>query len=106
MSGNSDKRLAILLVIGVIVGAGVGYFLAPGGVDIGSSPYKTGYNEGYDDGYDQGQQKVDIATEDQDFAEEVTGLTTLVYGAIGASLLAALAGIVTLMQVSRVMDKY
>ncbi len=30
-----------------------------------------------------------------------TGLTTLVYGAIGASLIAALAAIVSLMQISR-----
>ena len=33
--------------------------------------------------------------------QQTSGLTTLVYGAIGASLIAALAAIVSLMQISR-----
>jgi len=44
------------------------------------------------------QNAADAAAEAQDAA---SGLTTLVYGAIGASLVAALAAIVSLMQISR-----
>ena len=37
----------------------------------------------------------------EEIRETTDGLTTLVYGAIGASLIAALAAIVSLMQISR-----
>ena len=37
----------------------------------------------------------------EDASSAASGLTTLVYGAIGASLIAALAAIVSLMQISR-----
>ncbi len=96
MSGSSNNMLAALLVVGLMIGAGLGYFMAPD-VDQGSSPYKAGYNEGYDDGYAQGQESTGIVTEDQD----ITTVITLIYGAIGASLIAALVAIVTLMEVSR-----
>ena len=47
----------------------------------------------------------DAATDVKDAVEttqrQTSGLTTLVYGAIGASLIAALAAIVSLMQISR-----
>jgi uncharacterized protein YoxC len=43
----------------------------------------------------------DAATAAEDARTAATGLTTLVYGAIGASLIAALAAIVSLMQISR-----
>jgi hypothetical protein len=43
----------------------------------------------------------DAATAAEDAKTAATGLTTLVYGAIGASLIAALAAIVSLMQISR-----
>ena len=51
------------------------------------------------------QAAADAATDAKDAAEttqqQTSGLTTLVYGAIGASLIAALAAIVSLMQISR-----
>ena len=51
------------------------------------------------------QAAADAATDAKDAAEgaqqAASGLTTLVYGAIGASLIAALAAIVSLMQISR-----
>jgi uncharacterized protein YoxC len=43
----------------------------------------------------------DAATAAEEAKTAATGLTTLVYGAIGASLIAALAAIVSLMQISR-----
>jgi methyl-accepting chemotaxis protein len=43
----------------------------------------------------------DAASAAEDASSAASGLTTLVYGAIGASLIAALAAIVSLMQISR-----
>jgi methyl-accepting chemotaxis protein len=43
----------------------------------------------------------DAVTAAEDASQSASGLTTLVYGAIGASLIAALAAIVSLMQISR-----
>jgi len=43
----------------------------------------------------------DAATAAESASDAASGLTTLVYGAIGASLIAALAAIVSLMQISR-----
>ena len=43
----------------------------------------------------------DAASAAEDASSATSGLTTLVYGAIGASLIAALAAIVSLMQISR-----
>jgi uncharacterized protein YoxC len=51
---------------------------------------------------DSAKAAADAAKESADQAgEAASGLTTLVYGAIGASLIAALAAIVSLMQISR-----
>jgi uncharacterized protein YoxC len=51
---------------------------------------------------DSAKAAADAAKESADTAgEAASGLTTLVYGAIGASLIAALAAIVSLMQISR-----
>lgn len=93
--------LAVLLIVGLVIGAGAGYFLAPRNEsDYSSSSYTTGYDDGWEVGFADG--KASVASEDTpDIEEEVAGLITLVYGAIGASLIAALAAIVTLMQVSR-----
>ena len=54
------------------------------------------------DAADNAKSAADAAKTSADEAKTVTsGLTTLVYGAIGASLVAALAAIVSLMQISR-----
>jgi hypothetical protein len=54
------------------------------------------------DAADAAKSAADAAKESADTAgEAASGLTTLVYGAIGASLIAALAAIVSLMQISR-----
>jgi hypothetical protein len=54
------------------------------------------------DAADAAKSAADAAKESADSAgEAASGLTTLVYGAIGASLIAALAAIVSLMQISR-----
>jgi hypothetical protein len=51
---------------------------------------------------DSAKTAADLAKESADRAgDAASGLTTLVYGAIGASLIAALAAIVSLMQISR-----
>jgi hypothetical protein len=54
------------------------------------------------DAADAAKSAADAAKDSADAAgEAASGLTTLVYGAIGASLIAALAAIVSLMQISR-----
>ena len=100
---DSQTMLAVLLVVGLVVGGGIGYFMAP---SSDGSNYDAGYQEGYNDGYDAADSSWGIDPPD-DFSEQyatkddVGGLTTLIYGAIGASLIAALASIVSLMQISR-----
>ncbi len=105
---NSQTMLVVLLVIGLAVGAGAGYFMGPGGDDNS----EHWYDSGYDAGFITGQTSAVIPwgsdppddfsnTDIRDLKDDVSGLYTLVYGAIGASLIAALAAIVSLMQTSR-----
>ena len=104
MSQNSQTMLSVLLVVGLVVGAGVGYFMAPSEYTDGSGSYQTGYDTGYEKGFSDGQSSRQSSFGSYDSSqieESISGLTTLVYGAMGASLIAALAAIVSLMQISR-----
>ena len=97
MSQANQTMLAVLLVVGLVVGSGIGYFMA--------APYENGdssnYQAGYDDGYEQGLEDRSPSYSSSSDSEDTQGLYTLIYGAIGASLVAALASITCLMQVSR-----
>lgn len=85
MSDSEQKTMmAVLLVVGLTIGAGIGYFMAP---VKETTVFET-------------VQTQTTATTPE-ILDRLDGLTTLVYGAIGASLIAALAAIVSLMQVSR-----
>lgn len=72
-------------ILALVIGGGIGYYLAP---------EKVGYT----------YPTLTEETEHAHIHEEVEGLTTLVYGAMGSSLIAAFAAIVSLMQVSRRMS--
>ena len=90
----------VLLIVGLLIGVGMGYMLAPRKETGYGSSYQIGYDEGFEDGFTEG--KSSISTTDSIGIEaKVDGLTTLIYGAIGASLISALAAIVSLMQISR-----
>ena len=89
MSGKNS--LIAGCIVALIIGSVIGYFCYPApkkDVAPGPSPYN------------QPTQPTQPA---QNYAtkEQVDGVITLVYGAIGASLVAALASIVCLMQVSK-----
>lgn len=99
MENRPATTMAVILIVGLVVGIGFGYFIAPT-VDQGSSAYRLGYDEGFEDGYTEGQKSTGTAGS-QEVLDSLTGLVTLVYGAIGASLIAALAAIVTLMEISK-----
>ncbi len=102
MSQNTQTMLAVLLVIGLVVGAGIGYFMAPSEYSDGSGSYQSGYDTGYENGFSDGQAtRPSSYSSPSSIEESIAGLTTLVYGAIGASLISALAAIVSLMQMSR-----
>lgn len=90
MSESEINKLTLIIVflIGLILGGGVAYMAFP--------PQRTVI------------EKVEVPVSDpgdpvtvEKLREELSGLTTLIYGAIGASLLSALAAIVSLMQISR-----
>lgn len=90
MSENKVNKLTLMVVllVGLIVGGMMAFIALP--------PQRTVI------------ETVEVATSQpgdpvtvQILEEKVLGLETLVYGAIGASLIAALAAIVGLMQVSR-----
>ncbi len=89
---STEKRNTAVILIAVtalIVGASVGYFMAPREVIRIENPIEY---------------TPELASEDvilEEIRYEVTGLATLIYGAIGASLIAALAAIVSLMQISK-----
>lgn len=99
--------LATLLVVGLVIGAGAGYMLAPGTTSTDGSSYDIGYDKGYSDGYSQGVEDTPTRSSSVSLSEltaireDVDSIIALVYGAIGASLISALAAIVVLMQVSR-----
>ncbi len=80
--------VAAVLVVGLLVGAGTGYYMAPSEPKTQTPPT-----------YNQPQ----VQPEAKNYATkaDLLELTMLVYGAIGASLIAALAAIVSLMQISR-----
>ena len=69
----------------LVIGAGIGYYLAPEEVGYTYPPQTE-------------------ETELTHIHEEVKGLTILIYGAIGASLIAALAAVVSMMVVYRRMS--
>lgn len=80
--------LTIVFLIGLILGGGVAYMAFP--------PQRTVIK------------KVEVLISEpgdpvtvEKLQEELLGLTTLIYGAIGASLISALAAIISLMQISR-----
>ena len=102
MAQSNQTKMAVLLVVGLVIGAGVGYMLAPKGGE-GDYPrppsYTTGYDDGWRNGFADGKASADLIVS-SDIEEKVDGLTTLVYGAIGASLISALAAIVSLKQIS------
>lgn len=98
---KSNTTLYAGIIIALIIGAAVGYFVYPTmnpNPDQGSSAFKLGYDEGFEDGFTEGQK---TTGGDQEVLDSLAGLATLIYGVIGASLIAALAAIVTLMSVSR-----
>lgn len=101
MEQRKYTMLSILLVVGLVIGAGAGYLLRGGSnPDYTSSSYITGYDDGWEVGFADG--KASVAPEEvPDIEDSLSTVITLIYGAIGASLIAALAAIVTLMQVSR-----
>lgn len=99
METRPATTMTAILIIGLIIGIGIGYLMTPT-VDQGSSAYRLGYDEGFEDGYTEGQKSTGTAGS-QEVLDSLAGLVTLVYGAIAASLIAALAAIVSLMQVSR-----
>lgn len=102
MRGNN---LAItLLVMGLIMGGGIGYFMAPTGGDQ-YSQYEL--QRAYDEGYATAKSSSSSSSSYQntEIADRLSGIETLVYGAIGASLVAALAAIVSLMQIARFVDR-
>jgi len=101
MAQSNQTRMVVLLVVGLVIGVGVGYMLAPtGGAYYPRPPsYTTGYDLGWRNGFADGKASVDLIVS-SDIEEKVDGLTTLVYGAIGASLISALAAIVSLKQIS------
>ena len=92
--------MAVLLVVGLVIGVGAGYMLAPKEESGYGSSYDIGYDEGFEDGFTEGKSSVS-ATDSTGIEEKLDSVITLVYGAIGASLIAALAAIVSLMQISR-----
>ena len=99
MERNTTK-MTVLVIVGLLIGVGAGYMMAPREESGYGSSYQIGYDEGFEDGFTEG--KSSISTTDSIGIEgKIDGLTTLVYGAIGASLIAALAAIVALMQISR-----
>jgi len=102
MAQNNQKMMVVLLVVGLVIGVGAGYMLAPKGGSFYPRPpsYTTGYDFGWKDGFADGKASVDPIGS-SDIEDKVDSLTTLVYGAIGASLISALAAIVSLMQISR-----
>lgn len=72
----------VLIIIGPFIGASIGYFAAPRkNIDTGYSPQEPQYS--------------------QTLEEKIERLIILIYAAIGASLVSALAAIVSLMQLSR-----
>ena len=101
MAQSNQTKMAVLLVVGLVIGAGAGYMLAPkGGPDYPRPPsYTTGYDDGWRNGFADGKASADLIVS-SDIEEKVDSLTTLVYGAIGASLISALAAIVSLKQIS------
>ncbi len=98
---QSNQTMMAVLVVGLVIGAGAGYMLAPTeGPDYARPPsYTTGYDDGWRNGFADGKASVDPIGS-SDIEEKVDSLTTLVYGAIGASLISALAAIVSLKQIS------
>jgi len=102
MAQSNQTKMAVLLVVGLVIGVGAGYMLAPTEGSYYPRPpsYTTGYDLGWKDGFADGKASVDPIGS-SDIEDKVDSLTTLVYGAIGASLIAALAAIVSLMQISR-----
>ena len=97
---RSTTKMTVLVIVGLLIGVGVGYMLAPRKETSYGSSYQIGYDEGFEDGFTEGKSSIDTA-DSTGIEEKVEGLTTLVYGSIGASLIAALAAIVSLMQISR-----
>ena len=100
MERNTTTKKFVLLIVGLLIGVGIGYQLAPGKETGYGSSYQIGYDEGFEDGFTEGKSSIST-TDSIGIEEKVDGLTTLVYGAIGASLISALAAIVALMQISR-----
>ena len=49
MRNESVTMMVVLLVVGLAIGAGVGYFMAPKSDTSGSSVFKLGYDEGFED---------------------------------------------------------
>ncbi len=103
MESNTSTKMAVLLIVGLVIGVGAGYMMAPREESGYGSSYKIGYDEGFEDGFAEGKSSIST-TDSTGIEEKVDGLTTLVYGAIGASLIAALAAIVSLMQISQRMS--
>lgn len=91
MSENKvgQMSLIICLLIGIIVGAGAMYMCIPTNQKTVVETVEVFVTEPGD--------PVTVG----ELQEQTLGLTTLIYGAIGASLIAALAAIVTLMQISQ-----
>ena len=82
---SQENTMIVLLVVGLVIGAGIGWMLAPSGETI---IYSEDPNP-----------ETTHAT-----SVGLNAVATLVYGAIGASLVATLASIVTLMQVSMIQN--
>lgn len=93
MENTNMTLVAAILVVGLLVGSGVGYYMSEP-VETTSQP-QTQIPPTYN------PQPVQPSGQTYATKEDVVGLYTLVYGAIGASLVAALASIVSLMQISR-----
>jgi len=90
LSGNKVglMSLSIVFLLGLVIGGAVAYMAFP--------PQRTVV------------EKVEVPVSDpgdpvtvEKLQEEMSGLSTLIYGAIGASLISALAAIVSLMQISK-----
>lgn len=92
MSGSKVNKLTLTIVflIGLIVGGGVAYMAFPPQRTVVETVEVPVTNPG------------DAVTVEK-LEEEMSRLITLTYGAIGASLIAALAAIVSLMQISKSM---
>ena len=99
MSDSSTMIMAVLLVVGLTLGAGVGYFMTPKEIDTNVSDYQSAYDEGYADGLKA--KPTSGSSSSYDITEKLDEIINLLYGAIGASLVAALAAIVSLAQISK-----